>query len=558
MKKLLAGILLLALAVPGWSQTYFNIFGPANGIQKNTGATPFNTAAAATDVYGLFGCSGVSTTFLNGAGSCGALVSADIPPINLASTANGGVLSTSILAGANGGTGNGFFAVSGPVTSLKTFTFPNASATVLTTNAAVTVAQGGTGVSTLTTHGVLLGEGTGNVSAVAAMAADTLLQGQGTSADPAAVSLTNCGSSTQALSYSTSTHTFGCQTISTGGTPGGSNTQIQYNNSSAFGGASNFTYTSGTGDVAITAPTSGVALQVTGVANANTLSITGSSTTGQSDGLLINAGTNSSDRAVRVQNQSGSSNYFEVNGDGTVFAGVNGASTFNIASTGDVSIGVPASGIAFQSNGFSGAQVGQFISGSGATTVHSDLEVDRAGSTVNASFEGPNMELLDTTNGGWSLIQQSGGQTEFWQKIAGSANQVMRISPTGSLIVGSSTLTDEGSGTINIPLGYYYNNIKMPRTVTMQANCTSGGCTAVQEFGTSTSVTRNSIGNFTVTYSNAFGTAPVCTASPAPGAAGTTTAIVGVVTTTAVTVVVVTSSSGSGVDNPFSVMCAGL
>jgi hypothetical protein len=50
-----------------------------------------------------------------------------------------------ILPGANGGTGNGFFAVTGPAASLKTFTFPNASASVLTDNTAVTTAQGGTG-----------------------------------------------------------------------------------------------------------------------------------------------------------------------------------------------------------------------------------------------------------------------------------------------------------------------------------------------------------------------------------------------------------------------------
>lgn len=65
---------------------------------------------------------------------------------------------TGILAGVNGGSGNGFFAVTGPTTSLKTFTFPNASATVLTDNAVVTPAQGGTGIannnlSTLTISG---------------------------------------------------------------------------------------------------------------------------------------------------------------------------------------------------------------------------------------------------------------------------------------------------------------------------------------------------------------------------------------------------------------------
>lgn len=66
-----------------------------------------------------------------------------------------------ILPGANGGTGNGFFAVSGPTTSLKTFTLPDASTTILTTNAAVTVAQGGTGIATATAYAVLCGGTTG-------------------------------------------------------------------------------------------------------------------------------------------------------------------------------------------------------------------------------------------------------------------------------------------------------------------------------------------------------------------------------------------------------------
>lgn len=73
---------------------------------------------------------------------------------------------TGSLPGTNGGTGNGFFAVTGPTTSTKTFTFPNASATVLTSNAAVTVGQGGTGATTLT--GVLKGNGTSAFTAASA------------------------------------------------------------------------------------------------------------------------------------------------------------------------------------------------------------------------------------------------------------------------------------------------------------------------------------------------------------------------------------------------------
>lgn len=73
---------------------------------------------------------------------------------------------TGILPTVNGGTANAFFTVTGPTTSAKTFTFPNASATVLTSNAAVTVAQGGTGAATLT--GLLIGNGTSAFTAVTA------------------------------------------------------------------------------------------------------------------------------------------------------------------------------------------------------------------------------------------------------------------------------------------------------------------------------------------------------------------------------------------------------
>ncbi|MBI5734069.1 MAG: hypothetical protein HY973_03970 [Candidatus Kerfeldbacteria bacterium] len=63
----------------------------------------------------------------------------------------------SIIGSAYGGTGNGFTKFTGPTTTEKTFTLPDASAAILTTNTAVTVAQGGTGVSTLT--GLVKGNG---------------------------------------------------------------------------------------------------------------------------------------------------------------------------------------------------------------------------------------------------------------------------------------------------------------------------------------------------------------------------------------------------------------
>lgn len=90
-----------------------------------------------------------------------------------------------ILPGATGGTGNGFFAVSGPATSLKTFTLPNASATILTDNAAVSVAQGGTGIASGTSGGVPYYSGTTTIASSGALTANLPVIGGGAGAAPA-------------------------------------------------------------------------------------------------------------------------------------------------------------------------------------------------------------------------------------------------------------------------------------------------------------------------------------------------------------------------------------
>lgn len=87
-----------------------------------------------------------------------------------------------ILPHGNGGTDSGFFSVAGP-TALRTYTFPDATATVLTSGSAVSVPQGGTGVATLAAHGVLLGEGSGNVVPTSVGATGTCFMGN-TGADP--------------------------------------------------------------------------------------------------------------------------------------------------------------------------------------------------------------------------------------------------------------------------------------------------------------------------------------------------------------------------------------
>jgi hypothetical protein len=71
---------------------------------------------------------------------------------------DGSTALTQIIASTYGGTGNGFTKFTGASVSEKTYTLPNASATILTDNAVVTAAQGGSGAATLT--GALVGNGT--------------------------------------------------------------------------------------------------------------------------------------------------------------------------------------------------------------------------------------------------------------------------------------------------------------------------------------------------------------------------------------------------------------
>ncbi len=107
----------------------------------------------------------------------------------------------------------------------------------------------------------------------------------------------NCGSSTQALAYDTSTNTFSCQTVTgSGGSPGGSTTQIQYNNAGAFAGDADFAWDSSANTLTLGGSgLSGntVTIQPTSVANAtlvNILSGAGSGSSSNGADLQLSAG----------------------------------------------------------------------------------------------------------------------------------------------------------------------------------------------------------------------------------------------------------------------------
>jgi hypothetical protein len=100
---------------------------------------------------------------------------------------NGSQNLTGVISSVYGGTGNGFTKFTGPATTEKTFTLPNASATILTDNAAVTVTQGGTGRATgATAYGIITAgnTATGAQQTVSAGTSGQILRSGGASALP--------------------------------------------------------------------------------------------------------------------------------------------------------------------------------------------------------------------------------------------------------------------------------------------------------------------------------------------------------------------------------------
>jgi len=112
---------------------------------------------------------------------------------------------------------NAYTAFSGPTSTTKTFALPDASATILTTNAAVTAVQGGTGINTYTTGDTIYASAgntisrlSGNVSATLAVLTQT---GNGSiSAAPIWTSTTGTGNIARATSPTFVTPALGAAT----------------------------------------------------------------------------------------------------------------------------------------------------------------------------------------------------------------------------------------------------------------------------------------------------------------------------------------------------------
>ena len=193
-----------------------SLAGLATGILKNTTSTGIPSIAVAGDF---------PTLNQNTTGSAATLTTSR----NIYGNAfNGSADLTQIIASTYGGTGNGFTKFTGPATSEKTFTLPNASATILTDNAVITAAQGGTGNASYTIGDILYASASTTLSKLADVATGNVLISGGTSTAPAwgKVALT--------------THVSGILPIANGGT---NSTTTPTTGGIAFGDGSAYQFT---------------------------------------------------------------------------------------------------------------------------------------------------------------------------------------------------------------------------------------------------------------------------------------------------------------------------
>jgi hypothetical protein len=232
-------------------------------------------------------------------------------------------------------------------------------------------------------------------------------------------------------------------------------TYVGYGNSSGvLTGSSTLTY-SATGNLVVGAPTTSTAaaLTVTGVARTgygSTVQINAPNTTGQSNGLAITSGTNSSDAPFVLTNAASTFNYYALLGDSSwSYFRAASAPTLICSATGNLSISAPSSGVALGINGVSGQVALQVNSGSGTST-GSDIYISRNGSTANTIAQGPSLQLYDATNATSTILQNSGGQTELWQYNSSAWNQILKVASTRGVTFNApasgTTLTVSGVG----------------------------------------------------------------------------------------------------------------
>jgi hypothetical protein len=161
---------------------------PVSVVQGGTGLTSVAQGdtlyGSAANTYSLLSKSVTATRYISNTGSSNNPAWAQVNLTN-------GVTGT--LPGGNGGTGSAFVTFTGPSTG-RTYTLPDASTTILTTNSTITVPQGGTGLTSVAQGDLLYSSASNTLATLAkSTSATRYLANTGSSNNPAwgQVDLTN-------------------------------------------------------------------------------------------------------------------------------------------------------------------------------------------------------------------------------------------------------------------------------------------------------------------------------------------------------------------------------
>lgn len=347
-----------------------------------------------------------------------------------------------ILSGTFGGTGNGFMNFSGPATSLKTFTLPNASATILTTNAPVTVAQGGTGQTTFLNGQLLIGNTTNG-----GLDKATLTAGDGVTITNAAGSITINATGTGGNVTNNATLTSGRVVLGGGTTVVGvlgaaTNGQVLIGNTTS-------------GNLQLGSITAGSNITVTPAAGGITISSSGSGNTSAvstlvSGNLVQGAGTTN----VTTTNIGVLGNDLTVPGNLTINGG-------NISSTGTLNgqlwIGSTATGNLTRATLTAGDNI-SITNGAGSITINGTGSGNVTGSSLTSNAmvvgDGSNAIKIGPAPGSSGNIATSNGTAwtsaspTFYQNIVVSGCTTVTGNSTGNLTLvagGNITLTTDNT-----------------------------------------------------------------------------------------------------------------
>jgi len=253
-----------------------------------------------------------------------------------------------------------------------------------------------------------------------------------------------------------------------------------------------------------------------GVASTYAVVIAASTTTNDSKGLLLKAGTSSSDFTFYIENAAGSTVYGAMYGDGGMVLGAptggdKGAGTLNVAGnlyvngsavgassganpTGTVGLSaVNGSATTFlRSDGAPALSVAITPTWTGAHTFTPSTAVTALTVNSNASaiygfvFNGADNQwsgLIQgntTTGQSYGLLMQAGTNASDYcfdfTNAAGNTN-ILRGYGEGSIVAGAATGANKGAGTINVSGGYYVNGTAILAGSSGTFTGTLTGCT---------------------------------------------------------------------------------